>query len=102
MVFLDNSDQAGALAYHDLTDEGWPISKVFVKTIVGDNASVRDRASTREAGAPEFRQRRHRRFVERRGGKVIGREGRTAGAIRTILNAAGMKLNRRYKLEILE
>jgi len=35
-------------------------------------------------------------------GKVIGREGRTAGAIRTILNAAGMKLNRRYKLEILE
>jgi hypothetical protein len=40
MVFLDNSDQAGALAYHDLTDEGWPISKVFVKTIVDDKASV--------------------------------------------------------------
>ena len=40
MVFLDDSDQAGALAYHDLTDEGLPISKVFVKTIQADNASV--------------------------------------------------------------
>jgi hypothetical protein len=40
MVFLDDSDQANALAYHDLTDEGLPISKVFVKTILADNASV--------------------------------------------------------------
>jgi hypothetical protein len=40
VVFLDNSDQAQALAYHDLTDEGLPISKVFVKTIQADNASV--------------------------------------------------------------
>jgi hypothetical protein len=28
LVFLDDSDQAGALAYHDLTNEGLPISKV--------------------------------------------------------------------------
>jgi len=40
LVFLDNSDQAGALAYHDLTNEGLPISKVFVKTLNADNASV--------------------------------------------------------------
>jgi len=40
VVFLDDSDQANALAYHDLTDEGLPISKVFVKTILADNASV--------------------------------------------------------------
>lgn len=40
VVFLDDSDQAGALAYHDLTNEGLPISKVFVKTILADNASV--------------------------------------------------------------
>jgi hypothetical protein len=40
VVFLDNSDQADALAYHDLTDEGLPISKVFVKTLLADNASV--------------------------------------------------------------
>jgi hypothetical protein len=40
MVFLDDSDQADALAYHDLTNDGWPISKIFVKTILADNASV--------------------------------------------------------------
>ena len=40
VVFLDDSDQAGALAYHDLTNEGLPISKVFVKSIQADNSSV--------------------------------------------------------------
>ena len=35
-------------------------------------------------------------------GKVIGRQGRTAKSMRTILGAAGMKLNRRFTLEILE
>jgi hypothetical protein len=40
VVFLDDSDQADALAYHDLTNEGLPISKVFVNTILSDKASV--------------------------------------------------------------
>jgi predicted RNA-binding protein YlqC (UPF0109 family) len=35
-------------------------------------------------------------------GKVIGRQGRTAKSIRTLLGAAGMKLKRRFTLEILE
>jgi uncharacterized protein len=35
-------------------------------------------------------------------GKVIGKQGRTARSVRTILGAAGMKLNRRFTLEILE
>jgi predicted RNA-binding protein YlqC (UPF0109 family) len=35
-------------------------------------------------------------------GKVIGKQGRTARCIRTLLAAAGMKLNRRFTLEILE
>jgi uncharacterized protein len=35
-------------------------------------------------------------------GKVIGRQGRTAEAIRTILGAAGMKQRKRFALEILE
>jgi len=35
-------------------------------------------------------------------GKVIGKQGRTARSIRTILGAAGMKLKKRYTLEILE
>ena len=32
LVILDDSDQAGALGYHDLTDEAMPLGKVFVKT----------------------------------------------------------------------
>ena len=35
-------------------------------------------------------------------GKVIGRQGRTAKAIRTILSAVGMKLRKRFTLEILD
>ncbi len=35
-------------------------------------------------------------------GKVIGKQGRTARSVRTLLGAIGMKLNRRFTLEILE
>jgi predicted RNA-binding protein YlqC (UPF0109 family) len=35
-------------------------------------------------------------------GKVIGKQGRTARSLRTILGAAGMKLHKRFTLEILE
>jgi predicted RNA-binding protein YlqC (UPF0109 family) len=35
-------------------------------------------------------------------GKVIGKQGRTAQAIRVILGAAGMKLKKRVNLEIVE
>jgi hypothetical protein len=42
LVFLDDADQPGALAYHDLTPDGWPLSKVFVRTTInnGDKVSV--------------------------------------------------------------
>ncbi len=35
-------------------------------------------------------------------GKIIGRQGRTARAIRTLLSAAGQKQRRRYILDILD
>jgi predicted RNA-binding protein YlqC (UPF0109 family) len=35
-------------------------------------------------------------------GKVIGKQGRTARAIRTILGASGTKQKKRFVLEILE
>lgn len=35
-------------------------------------------------------------------GKVIGKQGRTAQAIRTVLNAASAKLRKRSVLEIIE
>jgi len=42
VVFLDDSDEANALAYHDLTPSGLPLSKVFVRTTLanGDKVSV--------------------------------------------------------------
>src|SRR6266446_1598893 len=45
MVFLDNADQAGALAYHDLTPDGLPESKVFVRTTLNNNDLVSVSAS---------------------------------------------------------
>ena len=35
-------------------------------------------------------------------GKVIGKQGRTARSMRTVLNAAGTKLSKRCVLEIVE
>lgn len=35
-------------------------------------------------------------------GKVIGKQGRTARSIRVLLGAIGMKLKRRFTLEIIE
>jgi predicted RNA-binding protein YlqC (UPF0109 family) len=39
---------------------------------------------------------------ERDVGKVIGRQGRTARALRALLNAAGHRARKRYTLEIVE
>ncbi len=35
-------------------------------------------------------------------GKVIGKQGRTARAMRTLLGAAGLRFHKRFTLEILE
>jgi hypothetical protein len=35
-------------------------------------------------------------------GKVIGKQGRTARSVRTVLSAASMKLRRRFSLDIVE
>jgi hypothetical protein len=45
MVFLDDADQAGALAYHDLTPDGLPEAKVFVKTTLDNHDLVSVSAS---------------------------------------------------------
>ena len=45
MVFLDDADQPGALAYHDLTPDGLPLAKVFVKTTLANNDLVSVSAS---------------------------------------------------------
>jgi hypothetical protein len=45
IVFLDDADQPGALAYHDLTPDGLPESKVFAKTTLADHQLVSVSAS---------------------------------------------------------
>jgi hypothetical protein len=39
LVILDNSDQANALGYHDVTNEGLPIGKIFAKTDIDNGLS---------------------------------------------------------------
>jgi hypothetical protein len=45
MVLLDDADQPGALAYHDLTPDGFPLSKVFVRTTLENDELVSVSAS---------------------------------------------------------
>lgn len=45
IVFLDDADEPGALAYHDLTPDGLPLSKVFVKTTLNAGESISVSAS---------------------------------------------------------
>jgi hypothetical protein len=45
MAFLDDADAQDALGYHDLTPEGLPLAKVFVKTTLDDGQMVSVTAS---------------------------------------------------------
>lgn len=45
LSFLDDADKAGALGYHDLTPEGYPQSRVFVKTTLANRERVSMAAS---------------------------------------------------------
>jgi hypothetical protein len=45
LVFLDDADAPGALAYHDLTPDGLPQAKVFVRTLLAANETVSGAAS---------------------------------------------------------
>lgn len=39
-IYFDDADTAGALGYHALTQQGQPVSKVFVKTTLADKQLV--------------------------------------------------------------
>ncbi len=45
MAFIDDADVQGALAYHDLTPDGLPLAKVFVKTTLKNHELVSVSAS---------------------------------------------------------
>lgn len=70
----------------------------IVKRIVHDTDAVDVRAVERGGGKVVIEVRVAQPDV----GKLIGRQGRTVKALRSLLHAAGMKHDRRYLLEIIE
>ncbi len=71
--------------------------ELIVKSLVREPESVDVREVARErATIIEVR------VAQEDVGKIIGRQGRTVHALRSLLHAAGQKHNRRYVLEIVE
>ncbi len=70
---------------------------MIVKAIVDDTDAV-DVREVEQKGALLIEV----RVAEGDMGKIIGRQGRTVRALRSLLHAAGLKQNRRYTLEIVE
>jgi predicted RNA-binding protein YlqC (UPF0109 family) len=69
----------------------------IARALVDLPAEVAVESSVHEAGTV-LRLRVHPTDV----GKVIGKQGRTARSLRTILGAVSVKLHHRYTLEIIE
>jgi predicted RNA-binding protein YlqC (UPF0109 family) len=71
--------------------------ELIVKALVDDTEAVEVReVERRDALLIEVR------VAESDMGKLIGRQGRTVRALRSLLYAASVKQNRRYILEIVE
>ena len=71
--------------------------EMILKAIVDDPDAVDVREIEQKGGALL-----EVRVAESDMGKVIGRQGRTVRALRSLVHAAGLKQNRRYTLEIVE
>lgn len=71
---------------------------MIVKALVDDEAGVDVREVDRGGQTTMIEVRVHPEDM----GKIIGRQGRTVRALRSLLHAASMKGKRRYILEIVE
>ena len=72
--------------------------ELIVKSLVAEPESVDVREIERDRSTVIIEVRVAQPDV----GKVIGRQGRTVRALRTVLHAASVKHNRRFILEIVE
>jgi uncharacterized protein len=70
----------------------------IVRHLVHEAEAVEVREVERERGTTVIEVRVAQPDV----GKIIGRQGRTVKALRSLLHAAGLKQRRRYLLEIVE
>jgi predicted RNA-binding protein YlqC (UPF0109 family) len=75
------------------------VIEMIVKRLVGDADAVDVREDERGDGRTTVIE---VRVAEGDMGKVIGRQGRTVKALRSLLHAAGLKNGRRYVLDIVE
>ncbi|MCA1613511.1 MAG: KH domain-containing protein [Acidobacteria bacterium] len=75
------------------------VIEMIVKRLVGDADAVDVREIERDGGRTTLIE---VRVAEGDMGKVIGRQGRTVKALRSLLHAAGLKNRRRYVLDIVE
>lgn len=71
---------------------------MIVKALVDDEAGVDVREVERGGQTTMIEVRVNQEEM----GKIIGRQGRTVRALRSLLHAASMKGKRRYVLEIVE
>jgi predicted RNA-binding protein YlqC (UPF0109 family) len=71
--------------------------EMIVKALVDDPAAV-DVRELKQGGATRIEV----RVAETDMGKLIGRQGRTVRALRSIVHAAGLKRQQRVTLEIVE
>ncbi len=71
--------------------------EMIVKALV-DDASAVDVREVERGGTTTIEV----RVAESDMGKLIGRQGRTVRALRSIIHAASVKKNRRFVLEIVE
>lgn len=72
--------------------------EMIVKALVDDDAGVDVREIERGGQTTMIEV----RVAQEDMGKIIGRQGRTVRALRSLLHAASMKGKRRYVLEIVE
>lgn len=76
--------------------------KEAVEMIVKALVNEPERVEVREAEGERGTVRIEVRVAPEDVGKVIGRQGSTIRALRSVLHAAGMKHNRRFVLDVVE
>ena len=72
--------------------------ELIVRSLVADGEAVDVRELPRDPKTTVIEV----RVAESDMGKLIGRQGRTVKAIRSLLHAAGVKQNRRFVLDVVE
>jgi predicted RNA-binding protein YlqC (UPF0109 family) len=85
------------MSEHPLEPSAAELISEIARSLVDKPESVSVTVTTQEDGTAL-----HLRVDPSDVGKVIGKQGRTARSLRTILSAVSVKLHHRYSLEIIE